>query len=395
MSSLLASRVSFFCWLLVCSVLAADVPDTKEGPLLAKAETNTLRRSPKNSPLSPSNLVNSGKGKMAVPLKPRLGTNVELPDLKPDEAVITVNGDKLLWGAMLRHAELLISRAKLPPDVTAAEVEGEKKRMLMKTILKTAEHFITKGVLAQEARRQGLALSGADFLAKREELVERAKTQPENAGLFLKELDTPGSFLSIDITNTLLVAKLNEKVIRPSIRISDDDLKLFMGERVATNKVIDAYNAGLRPKLAAILSRIKQGESFSDVAYLESECGSSANGGEWGTFKREDLRPEIADVAFGMKEGELSDIVETPYSYHIIKLLKKNELFAVAGTASASTSVSVGIAHIMLEKKERLPELTPTSAKKELLEIRQKEALDQLKVRLIKEAKIETPLPLY
>ena len=395
MSGYFVSFVSFFCCVVGGAVVAADAPDMKAGPRLALIETNKLLRSAMVSPLAPSNLLNRGNGKMSVPLAPRLGANVELPDLKPEEAVITVNGDKLLWGDMMRHAELLISRVKLPADVTAADVEGEKKRMLMKAILKTSEFFITKSLLAQEAKRHGLSLSPADFAAKREELVKRAKAQPDSAERFLKELDRPGSFLSIDITNTLLIAKLNEKVLRPSILVTDEDLKTFMSNRIAKNKEIDTYNTGLRPKIAALLSRIKQGESFSDIAYLESECGSSANGGEWGTFKREDLRPEVADAAFAMKEGALSDIVETPYSFHIIKLLKKNELFAVAGATNSSASVSVKIAHIMLEKKERLPELTLASAKEELLDIRQKEALDQLKERLMTEARIETPLPLH
>lgn len=384
-----------FCMLAACAAVAADVPDSKVGPRLAPSDTNTFRRTKHASSLSPANLLDLGNGKKGVPLMPKMSTNVELPDLKPDDAIITVNGDKLLWGPMLRHAELVISHMKLPAEVTAADVEVEKKRMLMKAILKTAEHFITKGILAQEAKRHGISLSVTDFLSKRQELVERAKTEPQKTVLLLKELDTPGSFLSIDITNTLLVAKFNEKVIRPSIRISDEELNRFMSDRTVKNKEIETYNAGLRPKLVALLNRIKQGESFSDIAYLESECGSSANYGEWGTFKREDLRPEIATVAFDMKEGTLSDIVETPYSYHIIKLLKKNKLFAITGVTNANTYVSVNIAHIMLEKKERLPELTPTSAKEELLGIRQKETLDHLKERLLKEAKIETPLPLY
>jgi parvulin-like peptidyl-prolyl isomerase len=198
-----------------------------------------------------------------------------------------------------------------------------------------------------------------------------------------------------DLTNTLLTAKLADEIIRPTLKVSDADVAQYSAQREAKNKEIEAYNAGLRPKIEGLLKQIKEGTNFADIAFTQSDCSSSYEGGEWGTFKRGDIRPEITDAAFKMEEGALSDIVETPYSYHILKLIKKNLGFVPEDSKEPAPVISVKIAHIMLEKKERLPTLNTVSAKSEILATREKEALGQLKERLIKAAKIVTPLPLY
>lgn len=335
-------------------------------------------------------------GKLQAPLRksPRK-TAAPLPDLKPEESLINVNGDVLTWGAAKRYADLLTANFRLPPGVTVEDFEAEKNNISRRYVLTIAEHYISKVVLAQEARKHNLSLTAAEVDAKKKEMVERIVKDRQHPDAFLKELETPGSFMLIDLTNMLMSAKLASEVIRPSLQVSDADVAQYIAERVAKNKESEAYNAGLRPKLEGLLKQLKEGTNFADIAFTQSDCNSSYEGGDWGTFKRGDIRPEITDVAFKMEEGALSDIVETPYSYHILKLIKKNLGFAPDGSKEPAPVISVKIAHIMLERKELLPTLDSATAKAELLAKREKDELAQLKERLIKAAKIVTPLPLY
>jgi len=71
-----------------------------------------------------------------------------------------------------------------------------------------------------------------------------------------------------------------------------------------------------------LLERIKAGEDFTELAMEYSDCPSSAKGGELAEFGRGAMVKPFEDVAFELKKGELSDIVETPFGYHIIKRLK-------------------------------------------------------------------------
>jgi len=80
----------------------------------------------------------------------------------------------------------------------------------------------------------------------------------------------------------------------------------------------------VKDELDGLRARILKGESFAKLAVMYSEDLSSAKkGGELGYLTRSDLVPEFASVAFKLKPGEISRIVETQYGYHIIELIDK------------------------------------------------------------------------
>lgn len=81
----------------------------------------------------------------------------------------------------------------------------------------------------------------------------------------------------------------------------------------------EAYN-----KIKELRERILNGEKFSTLAILYSEDIESAKkGGELGFVNRKDLVTEFAAVAFKLKKGEVSKIVETQFGYHIIQLIER------------------------------------------------------------------------
>jgi peptidyl-prolyl cis-trans isomerase SurA len=76
-----------------------------------------------------------------------------------------------------------------------------------------------------------------------------------------------------------------------------------------------------RNKLSEIKTRILNGDDFKTMAILYSDDpGSAKNGGLMTGVSRGDLVPEFASAAFNLEIGEISDIVETEYGIHIIKL---------------------------------------------------------------------------
>jgi peptidyl-prolyl cis-trans isomerase D len=70
----------------------------------------------------------------------------------------------------------------------------------------------------------------------------------------------------------------------------------------------------------AALLRLKAGEPFEKVAKEKSEDSSAKNGGSLGCFPREQMVPEFSNVAFALQPGALSDVVKSPFGYHIIKV---------------------------------------------------------------------------
>jgi len=335
-------------------------------------------------------------GKRPVPFPSRKTDKKSLlPNLKPEDAFITINGEVLTWGAMLRHAELLISQIRPPKGVTMQDFEEDREELLMRRIYRLAENHITKTLLAQEARRHNIRLTEQEVKAKEDEIFADVRKKSKKPDTYLREFRTPGSYFSFDLTNTVLLARLKKDVIRPSIVVTDKDIEEEKVARVEENKKLVAKNAELRPKIEDILKQLRAGADFGDLAFRLSDCDSSYDRGAWGTFKREDLRPELATVAFAMKEGTLSDVIETPYSYHILKLEKKNLGFQAEGSKQPPPVVSVKLSQIMLEKKELLPELTAETARQQVLDKRVAEKIEALRTKLIPEAKIQTPLALF
>jgi peptidyl-prolyl cis-trans isomerase D len=81
----------------------------------------------------------------------------------------------------------------------------------------------------------------------------------------------------------------------------------------------------IRKKALSVLDRIKKGEDFSTLAKQFSEDSSAANGGNLGEFPRGQMVPEFEKAAFSLGVGAVSDLVQTQFGFHIIKVLKKQE----------------------------------------------------------------------
>jgi peptidyl-prolyl cis-trans isomerase SurA len=61
-----------------------------------------------------------------------------------------------------------------------------------------------------------------------------------------------------------------------------------------------------------IRTKITGGAAFSEMASIYSQGTQRANGGDWGWASRDVLRSELAEAAFALKPGEMSEVIETP-----------------------------------------------------------------------------------
>ena len=98
----------------------------------------------------------------------------------------------------------------------------------------------------------------------------------------------------------------------------DEDKELFTNpeQRSAQHILVDAKELA-----ESLLEEIQQGADFSELARIHSiDTSTKDSGGNLGYFERDIMVPEFDKAVFEMSIGELSEVVETDYGYHIIRL---------------------------------------------------------------------------
>ena len=83
-----------------------------------------------------------------------------------------------------------------------------------------------------------------------------------------------------------------------------------------------------KKKVDELYNRLKKGESWDKlVAQFSEDAGSAANGGELPPFGTGRMIPSFEDVAFKLqKSGDIGGPVQTPYGWHVIKLIERQPL---------------------------------------------------------------------
>jgi peptidyl-prolyl cis-trans isomerase SurA len=81
----------------------------------------------------------------------------------------------------------------------------------------------------------------------------------------------------------------------------------------------------LKSKAERIRDLAQSGEDFARLASTYSDDPSGERGGDLGFFKRGDMIPKFEEVAFALDPGDISQVVETQFGYHIIKVEEKRD----------------------------------------------------------------------
>jgi peptidyl-prolyl cis-trans isomerase D len=118
---------------------------------------------------------------------------------------------------------------------------------------------------------------------------------------------------SVNVTEQEILDEWNQK---PREETADVSHILF--------KVDDkSKDAEVKAKAEKVLERAKNGEDFAELAKKYSQdTGNASQGGNLGLIRRGYRFKEFDDVAFSLKDGEISGLVRTRWGYHIIRTIK-------------------------------------------------------------------------
>ena len=130
-----------------------------------------------------------------------------------------------------------------------------------------------------------------------------------------------------NITGGLSVSPTDVKVYfssipKDSLPVVPESYKI--AQLVIKAKPNSSEKARVRKKMEDVRKRIINGSDFDLMARIYSkDPGSRERGGDLGFLSRNQLVPELSAVAFKLQPGEISEIVESPFGFHIIQMLEK------------------------------------------------------------------------
>ena len=202
-----------------------------------------------------------------------------LTEYDADTVVLTANGTAITLG------ELIAVRQTLPEQYQ--QLAGE---VLLGAL---SDQFATQTLLAEAARKAGIA--------DRRDVAMRLRTQEQ--------------------------ALLAETYLRTEIaaRVTKEKIEEVYAARYANAEPVDEVRAGhilVETEEAAkdLKAQLDEGADFAELAAEHGTDGTAQRGGDLGWFIKADMVPEFADAAFAMEAGQISDPVQSPFGWHLIKL---------------------------------------------------------------------------
>lgn len=251
---------------------------------------------------------------------------------KTPSSVATVNGVPILSPEF--DSEL--DRVKMGYMRQGREIAEPQLKKVKESIL---EILINRELLFQESKRLGIQVDDKNILEQFMAVKQRFPNEAEYKKI-LGEMNLTEDDLKLQIKRTIAIRELIEGKITQKIKISDQESRAYYDANPQAFKQAEAVKAShilvkvdadadlskkaeARKKIERIQAQLKNGEDFSTLAKEHSEGPSSVNGGDLGYFKRGQMVKPFEDAAFDLKIGEVSNIAETPFGYHLIKVYDK------------------------------------------------------------------------
>lgn len=197
--------------------------------------------------------------------------------------------------------------------------------------------LVDRRLQEQDAEQHGITVTDAELHQALEDIKTRNRFASDEA--LATALATEGLTLEQyrrQLRSELLVAKLVNREVRSTVVISPEETRLYydqhpeefaLPERVKLRQIFFASpsanaedHADTRAKAQTVLEQLKNGADFDQMARRYSNGPEAKEGGELGWFTPGTLMAQLDRVAFTLQDGQISDLIESPQGWHILKM---------------------------------------------------------------------------
>ncbi|MGA6924289.1 MAG: peptidylprolyl isomerase [Desulfosarcina sp.] len=259
---------------------------------------------------------------------PRIGA----AETAPADPIARVDDTNLLRQDLDREMKLVsLKLARQGRPVNAAQLkqyEGDIR-----------ETLINRTLLLQKSQGVGIAVS--DSLVT--DALGEFKAAFPDEGAYAKVLTEMGfteAELKNQIRDGLTIKGLLDKEVIQKVSVSDQEVRSYYDEhpdqfrqpeQVKASHILiqlpqnadAAKKAEALATIQALKARIDNGENFAVLAQEYSQCPSKEKGGDLGLFGREQMVAPFSEAAFALEPGQTSDVVQTQFGYHLIRVTER------------------------------------------------------------------------
>ena len=204
------------------------------------------------------------------------------------------------------------------------------------------ENLISAELLYQESQKEKIKVQENEI----NDVFNEQKAQFASEDKFnerLKHYNFSESTFKDQIRIGLTIQRFIDNKFAQAVNISDEEVKKYYDENpsyfqepekarashimiMVDSDADQARKDAAKKQLEEVLKRLKAGEDFAALAKeVSQDTYSKDNGGDLDYFYRGQMVQAFEDAAFALNPGEISNVVETEYGYHIIKLTDKKD----------------------------------------------------------------------
>lgn len=274
-------------------------------------------------------VAGAGDGDLSIPQALVDGGNLS----DPDEILISVNGVELTRAEAMRQMQLRLGGPP-PPDMPPERVAKIKGQVLSKVI----DEFVKRELLLREAERLKIVAPEDDIEKAISAIRQRTPDGLDPKGI-LATGPAGDDTLRNEVITAIRVEQLLKTVLPPVGEPTDAEIdkclqeneeKLTMPERVRASHILieakadmpETAKAAKRQLAESYRKQLLEGADFAKLAEGVSACPSASRGGDLGVFPRGKMAKPFEEAAFSQPEGEIGPVVETPFGFHIIRVVK-------------------------------------------------------------------------
>jgi peptidyl-prolyl cis-trans isomerase D len=264
-----------------------------------------------------------------------------------DEAEQSIVDNRFLLTVPIEELARRIQRSFFLDEVSAARILLEDGYRVRMSFAKEGGTFDLTGF--QNWVRYSLGLTEDRFVEQqRLELIAQRARKLLVSGVRIAQQEVREAYERENDTVSIKYLRLSPAELTEGLEPTEDDLRAWIegnreqvGQFYETNKfrytnlekqvrarhillkvpeeAADEERAARRTEMGRVVARLRAGEEFAALARELSEDGSAAQGGDLDWNPRGRMVPEFDEAMFALEPGQVSDIVETKYGFHVIK----------------------------------------------------------------------------